>query len=274
MPSCAICGMIRLDLSRHLKEQHQISVKEYYETYKADVVDASVNDKRKQTCLEVYGNPNYRNEEARKLSYEVYEGGHPLKDPEVIKKGQQTKLELYGDPGFTNRSKASETCLKKYGVKNVGQIKEVKQKAVKTLIERYGRVINYDYVPPYTKEDLIELHVNQKLTLAEIGAKYDKTEACIGYWMKKSGIPVTKRRTISYKREFISVRALVEIFFKECQENGKVLSFPEYGKINDKNMQKMKRSFNTGCKYNLLREELFMVALCPDKWPEFLSKLT
>lgn len=49
-----------------------------------------------------------------------------------------TKLKLYGNGTFTNHEKAVQTCLKKYGVTNVGAVKEVKDKVKQTCLEKYG----------------------------------------------------------------------------------------------------------------------------------------
>lgn len=274
MVSCAICGIEKKDLSRHIKIDHLMTIEEYKKKYQKEIIDFSVDIKRKQTCLEIYGDSDYRNEEAKKLSFEIYENGHPFKDPKIKAKARETKIELYGDPGFTNRAKAKQTCLKKYGVDNVAKIESVVKKRVNTCLERYGKIFNYEYKPPFTKEDLIDLHINKKQNLEEIGNKFETTAAVIGYWMRKWGIPVTKRVVVSHEREFITVQELVRKYFEICFDLGKVLSFYEYGKIDSqKNMLKMKRCFNTGSKNSHLKQELFQTVLSPEKWSEFLMRL-
>ena len=49
-----------------------------------------------------------------------------------------TKLKRYGNGTFTNSDKARKTCLKKYGVTNVGAVKEVRDKVKETCLKKYG----------------------------------------------------------------------------------------------------------------------------------------
>jgi hypothetical protein len=188
MPICAICNVGRSDLTRHLKADHNITVDEYKKQYNAIVVDHSVEEKRKLTCLDKYGISNYKNGDAKKLSNEIFEGGHSLSDPKVREKACKTKQELYGDPNFTNREKAKRTVMVKYGVESVAHIPGVIDKRKETLINKYGRVFNYIRPPTITKEVLIDLHINQRKTLKEIGLLYNIKWQVVSYWMKKYSI--------------------------------------------------------------------------------------
>lgn len=49
-----------------------------------------------------------------------------------------TKLKRYGNGTFTNSDKAKKTCLKKYGVTNVGAVKEVRDKVKETCLKKFG----------------------------------------------------------------------------------------------------------------------------------------
>ena len=109
MVKCAICGFEGQDLSRHLRFIHDTSCDAYKAIYEGQlVVDSSVNQKRREICEKVYGDPNYRNEEAKRLANEVFEGGHSLRDPNVQEKAKQAMLEKYGEPHYTNRKKAAQ----------------------------------------------------------------------------------------------------------------------------------------------------------------------
>jgi len=130
-------------------------------------------------------------------------GGHSLRDPNIREKGCQTKEALYGDRGFTNRPKSVQTCLAVYGVDNVGKVPEVKEKAVNTLMEKYGKIFNWDRPDTFTKEQLIELYINQGLTFKEIGAKFNLNASTVGMWVNRHGIPIKNWR---YKREFSGER--------------------------------------------------------------------
>ena len=73
-------------------------------------------DKARQTYIDHYGDPNYRN----------------------LEKSQQTKLERYGDPKYTNRKKANRTNLERYGSEKLFASKIIQDKIKQTKLERYG----------------------------------------------------------------------------------------------------------------------------------------
>jgi hypothetical protein len=210
MLTCAICSKEGLDLTFHLQHKHQLTTDQYKSQYNALVVDPSVELKRKETCESVHGDSNYKNEEARKLSFEVYEGGHPFSDPKVREAAMNTKMKLYGDPDYTNRDQAKETIKTKYGVENVAGIPGVVEKRIKTNLERYGKIFNYDPKPIFTKDQLEDLHYNQNKNLSEIGEIYGMTGEGVAYWMRKYGL---KTRTIKLNK------AIVTGPMQECKGN-------------------------------------------------------
>lgn len=276
MPVCKICGIERTDLHRHLEMDHQMSSEQYKTTYEDLVVDSSVEEKRKETCTEKYGNPNYKNEEGKRLSFGVYEGGHPFSDPTLRAKACETKEELYGDPNFTNREKAKETVREKYGIEsgNVAHIPGVVEKRVQTCIQRYGKVFNLERKDIFSKEQLEDLHYKQGLSMGEIGAKFGQTAVSVIYWMKKHGLKVNKKIVSPKTKEYSSNKDEVKEYFDWCLQERRVLAFSEYGKLTaDKKNQKLKRLFNSGKTYHHLLQELKDVALKPDLWPEFLNKI-
>ena len=75
-----------------------------------------IDKKRRQTCVELYGDENYRNSDLAK----------------------ETKIKKYGDSNFNNRKKAKQTCIELYGVENPFQSDLVKEKIKKTNLEKYG----------------------------------------------------------------------------------------------------------------------------------------
>jgi len=273
MLKCVICGFEGMDLSRHLRYVHKMDVDKYKQTYNRIVVDPLIEEKRKKTCKRIYGNPNYKNEEAKKLSNEIYEGGHALSDPKIRKKADKTKKERYGDSNFTNRKKAQQTCIERYGVDNPNKIKGVKEKRIKTLLEKYGKVFNYKKDPVISKEALIEMHYKRKMTLGEIGTKLNMSEVVVSYWMKKHNVTVHKRVVSPVSKEYIKSHDIVKEFLELCKEKDKVLSFSLYGKYTEgKKMSRLKRLFNTGKRYHHLKDRLFEVALKPYMWDDFLKE--
>ncbi len=75
-----------------------------------------LRNKVKSTCLETYGDENYRNQE----------------------KAKQTRLDRYGDEWFNNRERYRQTCLERYGSESYCSTDECKQKVYQTCMARYG----------------------------------------------------------------------------------------------------------------------------------------
>jgi hypothetical protein len=138
-----------------------------------------------------------------KVPKREFYGGHSLRDPGVRAKACDTKEKLYGNRNFTNRKQAQETCLEKYGVENVAKIPAVNEKRNATMIAKYGKIFNWDRPDTFTKEELIELYINQGLTFREIGNKYNLDASTVSTWITRHGIPVKNWRYS--KKEFKSV---------------------------------------------------------------------
>lgn len=104
---------------------------------------AKVEEKRKKTNIERYGDANYRNNEGRKKTcIERFGVEHPSQSEEIKEKKKTTLIEHYG---VDHQSKAEEvkekkrkTSLEHYGVECPLQSEEVKDKIRKTNLERYG----------------------------------------------------------------------------------------------------------------------------------------
>ena len=106
---CSVCGYEGSDLRYHIERCHNITPEKYKATYNSPIVSNSVQEKRRKTSIERYGEEHFTNRPAANLSFQGYEGGHPLKDEVVKEKIRDTKEKLYGDPTFTNREKAKKT---------------------------------------------------------------------------------------------------------------------------------------------------------------------
>ena len=251
-----------------------MTVEEYKKQYQVIVVDSSVEEKRKQTCIEKYGNPNYKNEEAKKLSNEIFEGGHSLSDPGVRQKACITKQKLYGDPNFTNREKAQQTIKEKYGVDSICDIPGVKEKKINTLMKKYGKIFNWERKDLISKKELIRLHHVEGLSFTEIEQKLNMTSGSITYWMKKHGVETHKKIVSPKTKEYTPPEEGVREYFEACLKNGRILSFGEFGDFTeDRKKQKLKRLFNKGGSCQHLREELKDYALSPEKWLGFFGKM-
>ena len=273
MIKCRLCGFMGLDLTKHLKI-HGMDPEKYKEKFDGSLVDPSVEIKRKQTCMKKYGDSNYKNKEAIKLSNEIFEGGHSLADPTVRTKAETTKKQKYGDVNFNNREKSKQTCLDRYGVENTAGLPSVVKKRNATLMSRYGKIFNYTPKPLESKETLIEKHHQQGLSIKDLAAQYDVTPEGVSYWFKKYGIKINKKVVVPKSKEFVSPEKTVEEYMQACLEKNDVLSFGQFGVLteNKKNLR-LKRLFNAGRPYHSLRSELMEIALKPDQWVTFLAKL-
>ena len=63
---------------------------------------------------------------------------NPFQLTKVKEKICKTKLALYGNETYTNYEKMMQTCLEKYGVKNVSYSKEINDKKRKTFFEHFN----------------------------------------------------------------------------------------------------------------------------------------
>lgn len=270
MPTCLVCGLNRKDLTKHVLVVHGLSGSEYKTKYNGILIDLSVAEKRKDTCLLVHGDANYRNEPARRLSYELYEGGHPLCDPAIRAKAADTMRERYGVEAFNNRDKAKLTCLAKYGVENPGQNSEVNEKRNKTLIARYGRVFNHVKQKLKPPEGFAEV-ARAGESISILAVRYGVTLPVVSRWLKELGIV---RSVVALERRVQTPTEIVQSYFDTCVEKNTVLSFHEYGRIRtEADKLKMKRLFGGGKRFNSLVDKLKTVALNVELWPSFLSSL-
>jgi hypothetical protein len=70
-----------------------------------------------------------------------FEGGHPLRDPEVMLRLKRTCKNRYGGHPMSNsyvKARLRKTSLERFGVKNPFQSEKVKNKIRETNLERYG----------------------------------------------------------------------------------------------------------------------------------------
>jgi hypothetical protein len=268
---CRICSYRARDITRHLTEARlpHISIKEYRIMYPDQkLVCSQVEGIRKQTNTRLHGNPNYRNEEAQRAGVkEAFRS-----NPEILQGIRETKLERYGNAGYVNVEKRKQTLLEKYGVDNAMKVPEIKERAMRTTALLYADN-PIERKPLIEKEILWNLHCVQHKTLKEIGDQLGYTEAVISYWMKKHGLLVLKKIVVPKIKEFERPSSIAKEYLEICQTKAKILSFEEFGAFTeDRKKQRLKRLFNAGRPYSHLKEELFSVALYPERWDEFLKK--
>jgi hypothetical protein len=271
---CAICKHEANDLRYHIERCHNLTSEKYKALYNSPVVSDSVLKKRRETSLERYGEEHFTNRPAASLSFQEYEGGHPLKDSGIKAQIRVTKEKLYGDPTYTNREKAKRTSLERYGTEYTCAAPEVIKKRIETLKSRYGRVFNVDR--PHNKTDAPTDFVESYMKgtpMDKLSLMYGVSEPVISRWVKESDL---KRSYVEKSDRIIETpHKIVSEYFQECLTQNKALSFYEYGKIRGANYTlKMKRLFNAGKRYYSLKEELFKVTLDVDAQNAFISKLS
>lgn len=126
-----------------------------------------IQDKAKLTSLEKYGTefPNQAKCVKDKIKKSFYDNHSEEEIQEIyqqmvktarknnsyqkaVVKRRKTKMERYGDPTYTNTNKIKNTIFKNYGVYNIGQADEIKEKIKQTNIEKYG------YISPLLKPEI------------------------------------------------------------------------------------------------------------------------
>lgn len=175
-----------------------------------------VKNKAKQTKLEKYGDPYYRNaEQARKTKFERY--GDPgftnrekckktvqekygvdnvSKIKEVVEKIKQTKLERYGDPGFSNKEQAAKTCLERYGVENLFFSKE-KQKEFSRLNPNYLLNKHKDLNKDFLEKNFIK---DNRFLIRECCEYFGTCDTSIKKYKRQFGITVKNKKYYRYSR--------------------------------------------------------------------------
>lgn len=178
MIKCQICGKKYSErgLTYHITHIHNISKKDYYDTYKKQPNEGFCKHcgkptkflgnryaeycSNKCTCLDRYGVennlliPEVKQKAHTKEAHKKAASKHNY--TELLEKGKQTRLERYndrnfnnskksrrtkkeryGDENYNNRDKAKTTCLEKYGTENPMQ-SIGKQSVKQTNLKRYG----------------------------------------------------------------------------------------------------------------------------------------
>jgi hypothetical protein len=268
---CSICGHEAKSIVFHIRNFHSMETEDYKSKYGGEIEAPEVNQKREKTSLERYGVKHYTNREAANFSFQQYEGGHPFKDKSIRDKANATKEEKYGDPNYTNKEKTKQTNLERYGVEHSCANKQVIEKRIKTLKDRYGRVFNVD--TPHNKTDVPEDFKDKfysNKTIEELSQHYKVSDPTVSRWIKEIGI---KREAVkATERDLIGTVDLVLDYFKCCVENKETLSFYAYGKIKGQSYcLKMKRLFNAGKRYSSLKNELFKLVSEGNLTKEFME---
>ena len=183
-PICKICGKpLKFQKFTHpygkwCSSKCQLSDPEFIKWRTSVTQYDVITEKAKQTNLERYGDPNYRNiEKAKQTNLERYGVENVYQSKDVKNKCRCTKKERYGDPNYRNIEKAKQTNLERYGVEWYLQLNDDKlkrgsdeniEKTKQTNLERYG--VEYYFQSSDWKEK------NKLICLRKYGVEhYSKT---------------------------------------------------------------------------------------------------
>lgn len=157
---CLICSELFSPFGNHLKKAHNLSSKEYYDSYikqekdgkcvicgkntlfhrlstgyslhcssKCKGLDKEIVKKRKNTLKEKYGDENYVNmEEQYKTNLIKYGNKFSCRSKNNLEKTEQSIITKYGSLKQYNKiknEKAQKTCFEKYGVKCPAQSSDI-----------------------------------------------------------------------------------------------------------------------------------------------------
>ena len=163
---CKICGK-EFDknnaLTLHLKKEHNISRKEYFDTYLEPYFHKCPYCNKER----LWNLTNYRvtcgSKECKQKNFETvclkkYGSKNPSSNQDVKKKKKQTKFERYGDENYNNREKCKQTTFDHYGVEYPLQSHIVDKKRMETCLEKYGTEYGFqsDRVKQKMKETCLE----------------------------------------------------------------------------------------------------------------------
>jgi len=126
MENCKICQKECKSIGNHLKK-HNISGKEYFDRFYKKEDEGFCKNCKKETKYKdlVSGYRKYCSISCRNEDEEYWENCSATRDI------------LYGKNRNKIVVKIKKTCLERYGVENVFQLEEVKEKSKQTMVERY-----------------------------------------------------------------------------------------------------------------------------------------
>lgn len=170
-PTCKVCGKelkykgLKHPYGTWCSCQCQLTDKDFIEWRNKNIDFSKSQEKMRQTCLEKYGDANWKNTDKRdetmlerygvtcwfsgKTREEMEAKNLALYGKRIItnpKKGQDTKLKKYGDPFYTNREKAKQTMISRYGVPYTLLSPELREKCEETKEKLYGDKHYFNHV--------------------------------------------------------------------------------------------------------------------------------
>ena len=194
---CLVCGKDvknHRGLSSHIIQKHQMTPKQYYDTYLKKDGEGICPECGKETTFwgihAGYGkfccpSCSAKNIETRnnfkKTCLERYGVENVFQQEDIKNKIFKEQIEKYGGIGFASESllqKQRKTMIEKYGVEAAAQSEEIMNKIKKTNLERYGaeNILASEYGKSKYKETMIKKYgVDNPLKSTEILENRNKT---------------------------------------------------------------------------------------------------
>jgi hypothetical protein len=149
--------------SEKIKEKIESTNLEKYGV-KRPLESKEIQDKTKNSMVKNHGVPHgLQSDKIRKKTFDSYLKNNNIRD--IVLKIKQTKQRLYGDKQYNNSSKNINTCLKKYGVKNVLETNSPFRKKVgdNKFISSFKKYKHAD------KINVIDIDTDCKISCSECG---------------------------------------------------------------------------------------------------------
>lgn len=167
-------------------------------------------------------------------------------------KTKLTKKEKYGNENYYNVEQYKKTCLNKYGVENVFQLKSIKESSKQTKENKYGDP-NFNNVEKRRKTNLKNHGVLSTSQLKETKEKSRKTNLKnngVEYPMQSDEI---KKKSVDTCLEHFDVKYSLQSLY--IREKGNKTKEEKYGDKNYNNREKMIET-KTGLSYDEYIEQL------------------
>lgn len=148
----SFCG--RAGVCQCAKESVSKSVSKSKSLY-TNLQKQEINDKRKQTTLDLYGVTNNGQTPQALGSHKAFYNNKSEVEL-VIAQIKNTKLINHGTETYNNRKQAEKTCLEKYGVKNTWSLTEEKQNPNLDILRDKGRLSNI--FPKYSVDEIASMY--------------------------------------------------------------------------------------------------------------------
>lgn len=224
--SCRICNAEfdnKLQLARHLRKVHRITSKEYFNRY-IEPFPHTCPYCGERECKWNNGWKYAKTCGHKDCVGKIHSENNPMHNPKHIAKIGQTKSERYGNGGYNNHAKTVETCKKNWGVDNVFQRDDIKEKCKKRHLERRG-VDN-----PAKSEECKQKsertcenkwgkkHYLETQDSIEKRIKYNQEHFGCDWFVQTSEFAAKRISKHEYKRLYFDTNLEIN-FFKFCEEN-------------------------------------------------------